>query len=233
MFSFTGRKVNVTITGHKYPSATEKYKQVNIEAKNSNIGLSTNEINILYLKLQSIVMSKEESLIPDEVVINKILVIRDRKVMIDADLAELYGVPTKRLNEQVKRNTKRFPEDFMFQLTEEEKSDVVAKCDHLKKLKFSPNLPYVFTEHGAVMLASVLNSDRAIEVNLQIVRIFVKMREMLLTHKDILLKLDKVEKKLMDHDEELRLIFKYLKELLDPPHLPREQIGFKTGNNKK
>jgi hypothetical protein len=126
-------------------------------------------------------------LIPDEVVMNKIIIIRGIKVIVDRDLAELYGLTTKRLNEQVKRNRKRFPEDFMFQLTQEEKTDVVANCDHLVNLKFSPNLPFVFTEHGAVMLASVLNSQRAIEVNIQIVRVFSRMRELLLTHKDILL----------------------------------------------
>ena len=124
-------------------------------------------------------------LIPDEVVMNKIIIIRGIKVIVDRDLAELYGVTTKRLNEQVKRNRKRFPEDFMFQLTQEEKTDVVANCDHLVNLKFSPNLPFVFTEHGAAMLASVLNSQRAIEVNIQIVRVFSRMRELLLTHKDI------------------------------------------------
>ncbi len=140
-------------------------------------------------------------LIPDEVVINKILVLRGKKVMVDKDIAELYGVPTKRLNEQVKRNKKRFPEDFMFQLTQEEKDQVVANCDHLINLKYSPNLPFVFTEHGAVMLASVLNSDRAIEVNIQIVRIFTQIREMLLTNKDILLKLEQLERKAIGHDK--------------------------------
>jgi hypothetical protein len=108
-------------------------------------------------------MSKHQklSVIPDELIMNKILFVRGLKVMIDGDLAELYGVTTKRLNEQVKSNIKRFPEDFMFQLTEIEKQQVVANCDHLKNLKFSPYLPFVFTEHGAVMLASVLNSERA------------------------------------------------------------------------
>jgi hypothetical protein len=102
-----------------------------------------------------------KSNIPNEVILTKILLIRGKKVMIDRDLAELYGVSTKRLNEQVKRNIKRFPADFMYQLTKQEKDDLVAICDHLKSLKFSPQLPYVFTEHGAVMLASILNSDRA------------------------------------------------------------------------
>lgn len=148
--------------------------------------------------------------------------------MIDRDLAELYGVTTKRLNEQVKRNLKRFPDDFMFQLTEIEKKEVVANCDHLKSLKFSSNLPYAFSEHGAVMLASVLNSDRAIEVNIHIVRVFTKMREMLLTHKDILLKLDAIEKKITKHDEEIAVIFKALKQMLEQPKPePRKRIGFK------
>ena len=171
--------------------------------------------------------SKKPLMIPDEIVINKILLLRDRKVMIDKDIAELYGVSTKRLNEQVKRNAKRFPEDFMFQLTQEEKDEVVANCDHLKTLKYSPNLPFVFTEHGAVMLASVLNSDRAIEVNIQIVRIFTRMREMLLTNKDILLKLEQLENRVSSHDENIKMIFEALKQLLNPPHEPRKRIGFK------
>lgn len=127
-----------------------------------------------------------------------LLLIRDRRVMIDKDLAELYCIPTKRLNEQVKRNINRFPEDFMFQLTIVEKVKVVAFCDHLKSLRFSASLPYVFTEHGAVMLASVLNSDRAIAVNIQIVRIFTRIREMILANKDILLKLGQMEKQLFE-----------------------------------
>ena len=171
-------------------------------------------------------------LIPDEVVMNKIIIIRGIKVIVDRDLAELYGVTTKRLNEQVKRNRKRFPEDFMFQLTQDEKTDVVANCDHLVNLKFSPNLPFVFTEHGAVMLASVLNSQRAIEVNIQIVRVFSRMRELLLTHKDILLQLEKIEKKLTSHDDDIALIFEYLKQLLNPPQIPRRKIGF-TRNDEE
>jgi ORF6N domain-containing protein len=172
---------------------------------------------------------KKELIVPDAVVMNKILLIRGKRVMIDRDLAELYGVETKRLNEQVKRNRKRFPEDFMFQLTEEEKGEVVAKCDHLSNLKYSPVLPYVFTEHGAVMLASVLNSDRAIEANIQIVRIFTQIREMLLTHKDILLKLEQLEKQVIQNSEDIQMIFTALKELLNPPNPPRQMIGFKAG----
>ena len=153
-------------------------------------------------------MTKKPS-IPDRIVESKILLIRGKKVMIDKDIAELYGVTTKRLNEQVKRNHTRFPEDFMFQLTGIEKSEVVANCDHLNNLKYSPNLPYAFTEYGVVMLASVLNSERAIEVNIQIVRVFTRLREMVLTHKDI------------------QIIFTALNELLEQPNPPRKQIGFK------
>jgi len=170
--------------------------------------------------------------IPDELIMNKILFVRGLKVMIDSDLAELYGVTTKRLNEQVKRNIKRFPEDFMFQLTETEKQQVVANCDHLKNLKFSPYLPFVFTEHGAVMLASVLNSERAIQVNLQIVRVFIRMREMLATHKEILHKLEQIEKKDIEQDQKIMLIFEYLKQLEktkqeDLELKTRKKIGFK------
>lgn len=170
--------------------------------------------------------------VTDELIMGKILLIRDLKVMIDRDLAELYGVNTKRLNEQVKRNTKRFPEDFMFQLTEQEKEQVVANCDHLKRLKFSPYLPYVFTEHGAVMLASILNSDRAIHVNIQIVRIFNRMREMLMTHKDVLLEIERIKNQVSDHEDRILLVFEYLKQFekskqqeLDQHN--RSKIGFK------
>lgn len=175
----------------------------------------------------------KKKVIPDEVVMNKIIKVRGQKIMIDRDLAELYGVSTKRLNEQVKRNKKRFPEDFMFQLTEEEKGEVVANCDHLRALKFSPVCPFAFTEHGAVMLASVLNSERAIEMNIQIVRVFTKIRELLLTHKDILLQLEKIEKKLTGHDEDIALIFQYLKQLLNPPQPPRRKIGYKRNEEEE
>ena len=149
----------------------------------------------------------KSNIIPDEVIMNKIIIIRNLRVMIDSDMAELYGVSTKRLNEAVKRNLKRFPIDFMFQLTITEKEELVVICDHLKKLKFSPYLPFVFTEHGAVMLASVLNSERAITVNIQIVRIFNKMREMMLLHKDLLLEMQKINSILVDHDDKIELIF--------------------------
>jgi len=124
-----------------------------------------------------------------------ILIIRGHRVMLDADLAGLYGVTTKRLNEQVKRNRKRFPADFMFQLTSREKAEVVANCDHLTRLKFSPAKPFAFTEHGAVMVASVLNSERAVEVSVYVVRAFVKLRELLGTHKKLAQKLAQLERR--------------------------------------
>jgi ribosomal protein L23 len=175
---------------------------------------------------------KNNGLIPDELVMTKILVIRGKKVMIDRDLAELYGVTTKSLNQQVKRNLKRFPADFMFQLTEEEKKEVVTNCDHLISLKFSPQLPYVFTEHGAVMLASVLNSERAIEVNVQIVRIFIRMRELLMSNQEILLKLEQLEKKVNSHDGDITMIFKYLKQLINQPDKPRPRVGFRRNGER-
>lgn len=179
------------------------------------------------------------TIIPDEVVMNKIIILRDQKVMLDRDLAALYGTTTVRLNEQVRRNKKRFPEDFMFQLTEKEKNEIVASFDSLKSLKFSPHLPYAFTEHGAVMLASVLNSERAIQVNIQIVRIFTKLRETLLTHKDVLLKLEKIEQDLLKQNQksektegDIQLIFQTLKHLLNTHPEPRRRIGYKQQTEK-
>lgn len=168
----------------------------------------------------------KKSILPDEVIMNKILIIRDKKVMIDRDLAELYGVSTKQLNQQVKRNIARFPADFMFKLSKKEKEEVVTNCDHLKVLRFSPNLPYVFTEYGAVMLASVLNSDKAIQVNIQIVKVFTKMKEMLLTNKDILQKLEKMEKDVKENKKDIAIIFEALKQLLNPQQPKRRMIGF-------
>ena len=174
-------------------------------------------------------MAKKDSqlMVPDEIIMSKIILIRRQKVMINNDLAELYGVTTKRLNEQVKRNIKRFPKHFMFQLTEEEKEKVVANCDHLQNLKYSPYLPYVFTEHGTVMLANVLNSDRAIQVSVRIVEIFIKMRELILTHKDLLLKMEQLEKRVGKQDQNIALVFKYLKKFIDVQDKPRKIIGYK------
>ncbi|MBN2619874.1 ORF6N domain-containing protein [candidate division WOR-3 bacterium] len=160
---------------------------------------------------------------PIERIEKRILVIRNQKVILDKDLAALYGVSTKRLNEQVKRNMKRFPEDFMFQLTRKEKQRVVAKCDHLHVLKYSPALPYAFTEHGAVMLASVLNSPIAVQTSILVVRAFIKLREALATHKDIMHKIDELEKK---YDEQFRVVFEAIRQLMEPPVPRKRKIGF-------
>jgi hypothetical protein len=122
-----------------------------------------------------------------------ILRIRGHRVMIDADLAALYGVPTKRLNEQVKRNARRFPEDFCFQLSVAEKSEVVANCDHLARLAFSSSSPHAFTEHGAIMAANVLNSPRAVEMSVHVVRAFVRLREVIASHKELVKRVDELE----------------------------------------
>jgi len=145
-----------------------------------------------------------KELIPVEVIEQRILLIRGLRVILDADLAVLYGTTTKRLNEQVRRNRDRFPQDFMFQLTKREKAEVVAICDHLAKLKFSPVLPNAFTEHGAIMVASVLNTKRAIQISVFVVRAFVKLRELLSMHKELAHKLAELERKLQNHDESIQ-----------------------------
>ena len=147
--------------------------------------------------------------------------------MLDADLADIYGVSTKRLNEQVKRNRKRFPGDFMFQLTKKEKKEVVANCDHLKKLKFSPVLPYAFTEHGAVMLATVLNTSIAVHTSIQVVRAFIKLREMTAAHKELAHKLTQLERKIGKHDEDIKVIFEAIHQLMIPPQKSTRKIGFR------
>jgi len=179
-------------------------------------------------------MTKKDSqiMVPDEVIMNKIYLIRGKKVMISNDLAELFGVTTKRLNEQVKRNMKRFPKHFMFQLTEQEKDKVVANCDHLQNLKYSPYLPYVFTEHGTVMLANILNSDRAIQASIRIVEIYIRMRKLILTNKDLLLKIDQLEKRIGSQDQKIAQVFKYLKQFIDVQQKPRKQIGYKRKNEQ-
>ncbi|MCE9569448.1 MAG: ORF6N domain-containing protein [Rhodocyclales bacterium] len=153
--------------------------------------------------------------------------------MLDADLAELYGVTTKRLNEQVKRNPDRFPEDFMFQLNAEEKAEVVANCDHLGQLKYSPSLPYAFTEHGALMLGNVLKSSRAVEVSLLVVRAFVQIREMLSTHKELAAKLDQLERKVSSHDQAIAGLIDAIRQLMNPPAPARRGIGFTANIDSK
>jgi hypothetical protein len=173
---------------------------------------------------------------PNEVIINKIYLIRGKKVMLDRDLSELYQVETKRLKEQVKRNIGRFPEDFMFELTKEEfenwRSQIATSHSEKMGLRY---LPFAFTEQGVAMLSSVLNSERAIQMNIQIIRIFTKMKEMALMHSDILLKLESLEKQGSKHSQEIQAIFKALKQLVQTPKIEEERvrIGFKKDKLKK
>jgi len=171
-------------------------------------------------------MSKQEITIPDEIVASKIHLIRNKKVMLDSDLAELYQVETKRLNEQVKRNIGRFPEDFMFKLTKEEWENLKSQ-NATSSWGGRRNEPFVFTEHGVLMLSSVLNSDRAIAVNIKIMRVYTQIKEMLLTHKDLLLKMEEIEKKVSDQDLQIMTIFKYVKKFVMEESLPKTKIGYK------
>jgi len=161
-------------------------------------------------------------IVPQEIIGTKIILIRGKKVMLDKDLAQLYGVTTSNLNKAVRRNIERFPEDFMFQLSKEE----------FENLKFhfgtsswggTRKLPHAFTENGVAMLSSVLNSDRAIKVNIQIMRTFTKLREMLMTHKDLKKKIEAMEKK---YDYQFKIVFDAIKELLEPPVKTKKKIGF-------
>jgi hypothetical protein len=172
--------------------------------------------------------TSNESVLTDELLMNKIYIIRGQKVMLDKDLAELYGVETKRLKEQVKRNGDRFPDDFMFQLTEKE-LEILRSQIATSSWGGARYLPLAFTEQGVAMLSSVLNSKQAIHVNIQIIRIFTRMREMLLTHKDILLKLEQMEKQVSIHSKEIQQIFAVLKQLIQKPIEPRKKIGYKNG----
>jgi len=167
------------------------------------------------------------SIVPLEHVQSKILLIRGQKVILDADLAALYGVPTKRLNEQVKRNIERFPKDFMFQVTADEKAEVVANCDHLRPLKYSPSRPYAFTEHGAIMAASVLNSERAVQASVFVVRAFVRLKQMLGPYKELAAKLDRLEQKVCDHDKDIVAILDAIRLLMPSPEEPKQPFGFR------
>jgi len=179
---------------------------------------------------------KNNLLIPDEVLMNKIFLIRGLEVMIDSDMAELYKVETRRLNEQVKRNIERFPINFMFQLTKEEFDNLKS---HFATSSWGGRrkLPYAFTEHGILMLANVLKSDRAIKMSIRIIEVFVKIREILLTHKDILLRLEKIEQTITEHDSNILIIFEYLKQLEQAKqeqlnYKNRKRLGFKNYENE-
>ena len=168
-----------------------------------------------------------KSILSQSVVASRILILRNQRVIIDADLANLYGVTTKRLNEQVKRNSARFPEDFRFQLNSVEKIEVVANCDHLKNLKFASENPYAFTEHGAIMAASILNSEKAVEVSVLVVRTFVKLRQLLSTNLQLKNKLIELENRLSDHDDAIKTLVSTIHQLMDTPKSKdKPSIGF-------
>lgn len=174
------------------------------------------------------------SVIPDEVVISKIYLIREQKVMLDSDLAELYGVTTKRLNEQVKRNINRFPEDFMFQLNESEWESLRSQIATSKIGRGGrAYLPNVFTEHGVLMLSSVLNSEQAIQVNIQIMRIYTRIRELLAAHKDVFLRVEQVEKQMIKQDQKIEVLFSYLSKFIEKEEKPRKKVGYEIGKNNR
>lgn len=188
-------------------------------------------------------MIRPDTLAPVLRIEPRILVIRGQKVMIDADLAELYGVPTKALNQAVKRNSERFPADFMFQLTATEKAEVVTNCDHLAKLKFSKSLPFAFTEHGAIQASNVLASAQAVEMGVYVVRAFVRLREVLASNRELALRLDDLEEKTealaLQHDSfahntraQLKQVFEAIRQLMTPPDPPKRPIGFVTTEEK-
>lgn len=174
-------------------------------------------------------MPKTKTPVPIERIENKIYLIRNHKVMIDADLAEIYGVSTGQLNQAVKRNIHRFPPDFMFQLTRKEYDSQRSQIVIFEKGKgkYRKYLPYAFTEHGAVMLASVLNSKVAVEASILVVRAFVKLREVLTTHKELSAKFQLLENKFDKHDGEIQALFEAIRQLMETPNPPRKKIGYK------
>ncbi len=171
--------------------------------------------------------------IPAQTIESAILTLRGQKVVLDTDLARIYGVATKVLNQAVKRNADRFPPDFLFALTDDEKAEVVTNCDHLSKLKFSPVAPNAFTEHGAIMAATVLNSPRAVQMSVFVVRAFIKMREQLLNRSEMERRLAEIERGLMSHDAALRDLYAKIRPLLlPPPDPPSKRIGFAVGESR-
>ena len=176
---------------------------------------------------------EDQPMLPDDIIISKIYIIRGKRVMLDRDLAELYNVDTKQLKRAVRRNMIRFPDDFMFELTKEELANWRYQIGTSNSEKMGLRIrPFAFTEYGLLMLASVLNSERAIHINIQIVRVFSRMRRMVESHKEILKKLEMLEKKDIELDEKVTLIFEYLKQLEqskqeEKDFQQRKRIGFK------
>lgn len=168
------------------------------------------------------------AIVPMDRVTQGILVIRGQKVMLDADLAEVYGTTTKALNQAVKRNAGRFPPDFMFRLTKAEKKEVVTNCDHLARLKFSPTLPYAFTEHGSIMVATILNTQRAMAASVYVVRAFIRLRRILASHKELAKRLSELEQMVEGHDQTIIALVEAIREHLEPDEAeePKGKMGF-------
>ena len=175
-------------------------------------------------------------LISESEITSKIFIVRGEKIMIDIDLAELYDVETKYLKRQVRRNIDRFPMDFMFELTKEEYNSLRSQFGTLKRGQHSKYLPMVFTEQGVAQLSSVINSERAINVNIQIIRLFTYMRKLLMNHKDMVLKVEKIETQLEGQGHEIQVLFEYIKRLIEDKeskdaHESRTQIGYKKDDD--
>jgi hypothetical protein len=173
----------------------------------------------------------KKGIVPAEKIDRAIIFLRNKRVMLDADLALVFGTTTKRLNEQVKINIDRFPRDFLFQLNEEEKEWVVANCDHLRQLKFSSVQPYAFTEHGAIMAAMVLNTAVAAEASVAVIRAFVKLREVLLQNKDLAKRVDEMEAK---YDQHFKIVFDAIRQLMQLPlkETKRIRVGYRRSADK-
>ena len=173
-------------------------------------------------------------MVSDDSIINKIYIIRGKKVMLDFDLSQLYGIETKQLKRAVRRNIDRFPDDFMFEMKDKELQNWRSQFGTSNREKMGLRIPpFAFTEQGVAMLSSVLNSEIAIKVNIQIIRVFSRMRELLLAHKEILSKLEQLEKSISYHDESIEIIFNTLKKLLNKPENTRTTIGYKISEQKE
>jgi len=176
-------------------------------------------------------VEENKPIVPDQVLMSRIYVLRGQSIMMDKDLAELYGVKAKRLREQVRRNLERFPDNFMFQLTDEEVERMVTQNAAPSKQHFGGSLPYAFSEHGILMLASVLRSGRAVQMSIRIIEVFVRMRAMIMTDTDLLNKLKNIEHHILIHDDHIHVLFEHLKKLLEDKRIRdaqgiRKRIGF-------
>ena len=170
---------------------------------------------------------KKDSIVPNEVISNKIYFIRNQKVMLDRDLAELYDVKSIRLREQVKRNIDKFPEHFMFRLSETE-TDLMVSQNAIPSIKhLGGSLPYVFTEHGILQLSNVIKSKRATQMSIKIIEIFIQMREVLSNNLNLKVEIEEIKNKLTNHGKNIELVFNYLDELIEKKDKPRDKIGYK------